>query len=119
MTKNTSQKQQMSPVNIDQNRAVGQDSPAQGSRMGREANKAHGYPGEAEQLAAADHANPSGSASSESETDNAVPAPQEGSREEAVRRAAYAAYERRGGSAGSDVDDWLEAEAEVDRQRTR
>jgi hypothetical protein len=34
-----------SPVNIDQNRAVGQDSPAEGSRMGREANKKSGYPG--------------------------------------------------------------------------
>ena len=36
---------QLSPGNIDQNRAVGQDSPAEGSRMGREAGKKHGYPG--------------------------------------------------------------------------
>ncbi|MDH6594991.1 hypothetical protein M2165_004880 [Variovorax sp. TBS-050B] len=36
---------EQSPVNIDQNRAVGQDSPTEGSRMGREANKRHGYPG--------------------------------------------------------------------------
>ncbi|ADU37265.1 hypothetical protein J2W32_001910 [Variovorax boronicumulans] len=34
-----------SPVNIDQNRAVGQDSPAEGSHMGREADKKTGYPG--------------------------------------------------------------------------
>ncbi|NVM90166.1 hypothetical protein FHT32_003823 [Variovorax sp. SG517] len=32
-------------MNIDQNRAVGQDSPTEGSRMGREANKKRGYPG--------------------------------------------------------------------------
>ena len=31
--------------NMEQSRAVGQDDPAQGSRMGREANKKSGYPG--------------------------------------------------------------------------
>jgi len=36
---------EMSPVNIEQNRAVGQDSPTEGSRLGREANKRQGYPG--------------------------------------------------------------------------
>ena len=36
---------EQSPVNIDQNRAVGQDSPAEGSEIGREANKRRGYPG--------------------------------------------------------------------------
>ncbi|QGW81883.1 hypothetical protein [Variovorax paradoxus] len=36
---------EISPVNIDQNRAVGQDSPEEGSEIGREANKRHGYPG--------------------------------------------------------------------------
>jgi len=36
---------EQSPENIDQNRAVGQDSPAEGSEIGREANKRHGYPG--------------------------------------------------------------------------
>ncbi|MDQ0571112.1 hypothetical protein QFZ42_002946 [Variovorax paradoxus] len=36
---------EQSPVNIDQNRAVGQDSPAEGSQIGREANKRRGYPG--------------------------------------------------------------------------
>ena len=35
----------LSPVNIEQNRAVGQDSPTEGSRIGREANKKKGYPG--------------------------------------------------------------------------
>lgn len=35
----------ISPVNIEQNRAVGQDSPTEGSRIGREANKQEGYPG--------------------------------------------------------------------------
>ena len=34
-----------SPVNIDQNRAVGQDSPTEGSHIGRESDKATGYPG--------------------------------------------------------------------------
>lgn len=37
-------------------------------------------------------------------------------REEAIRRAAYAAYERRGGQAGDETQDWLDAEAEVARQ---
>ena len=32
--------------NIQQNRAVGQDDPVEGSRMGREANKKSGYPGD-------------------------------------------------------------------------
>jgi hypothetical protein len=31
--------------NIEQNRAIGQDDPMDGSRQGREANKATGYPG--------------------------------------------------------------------------
>lgn len=39
------------------------------------------------------------------------------SREEAIRRAAYEAYERRGGQGGDERQDWLDAEAEVDRQR--
>ncbi len=34
-----------SPVNIEQNRAVGQDSPAEGSHIGREADKKKGGPG--------------------------------------------------------------------------
>ncbi|MBJ2158608.1 DUF2934 domain-containing protein [Variovorax sp. IB41] len=38
------------------------------------------------------------------------------SREEAIRRAAYDAYQRRGGEAGHETEDWLEAEAQVDRQ---
>lgn len=36
----------MSGSNIEQNRLVGIDSPAKGSRMGREANKPSGDPGE-------------------------------------------------------------------------
>jgi hypothetical protein len=36
---------EISPVNINQNRAVGQDSPSEGSEIGREANKRRGYPG--------------------------------------------------------------------------
>ena len=31
--------------NIDQNRAIGQDDPAEGSRSGREADKKSGFPG--------------------------------------------------------------------------
>lgn len=34
-----------SPVNTQQDRAVGQDDPVEGSRLGREANKPKGYPG--------------------------------------------------------------------------
>lgn len=37
-------------------------------------------------------------------------------REAAIRRAAYEAYERRGGESGHETQDWLDAEAEVDRQ---
>jgi hypothetical protein len=40
-----------------------------------------------------------------------------GSREEAIRRGAYEAYERRGGQGGNEQQDWLDAEAEVDRHR--
>lgn len=36
----------MSPVNIEQNREVGIDTPLDGSRMGREAGKPSGDPGE-------------------------------------------------------------------------
>ncbi|SEK17114.1 MULTISPECIES: DUF2934 domain-containing protein [unclassified Variovorax] len=36
-----------------------------------------------------------------------------GSREEAIRRAANARYERRGGGAGHEAEGWLEAEAEI------
>jgi hypothetical protein len=34
--------------NIEQNRAIGQDDPMEGSRMGREQHKARGYPGSGE-----------------------------------------------------------------------
>ncbi|MGJ7612461.1 MULTISPECIES: DUF2934 domain-containing protein [unclassified Variovorax] len=103
--KQSASRKQMSPVNIDQNRAVGQDSFAEGSGMGRETNKAHGFPGEAEQKA---HVAEAADAAESAKTP---------SREEAIRHAAYQAYQRRGGAPGSAADDWLEAEAEVDRQR--
>ena len=38
------------------------------------------------------------------------------SREERIRRAAYALYQKRGSSPGSDLDDWLEAERTVGRE---
>lgn len=50
---------------------------------------------------------------------NREPGVGEGSREEAIRRAAYEAYQRRereGGGAGSEEQDWLQAEQEVDRK---
>ena len=50
------------------------------------------------------------------EPSEAAPPPRPDSREEAIRRAAYDAYLRRGGEAGHETEDWLEAEAEVDRQ---
>lgn len=46
--------------------------------------------------------------------DNAA-APEAGSREEAIRRGAYEVHQRRGG-AGNERQDWLDAEAEFDRQ---
>ena len=45
-----------------------------------------------------------------------APPPRSDSRDEAIRRAAYDAYQRRGGQAGHETEDWLEAEAQVDRQ---
>ena len=45
-----------------------------------------------------------------------APASEAGSREEAIRRAAYDAHQRRGGGTGSAHQDWLDAEAEFDRQ---
>jgi hypothetical protein len=107
MKPSVSQKQ-MSPVNIDQNRAVGQDSPAEGSRMGREANKAEGAPGQAEQAGQAEQPSQTAETTQASRAD--------ASREEAIRSAAYEAYQRRAGAPGSETDDWLEAEAEVDRR---
>ena len=44
-------------------------------------------------------------------------APAEGiddDRERRIREAAYAAYERRGGAPGNEIDDWLEGERSVD-----
>lgn len=113
--KQTTTQKQMSPVNIEQNRAVGQDSFAEGSRMGREANKAHGFPGEAEQIEASSGGDARGDAQ-----DERAGSLSESSREDAVRQAAYEAYQRRmasGGGSGSETDDWLEAEAQIKRQR--
>ena len=47
--------------------------------------------------------------------DGASEPPPQDEREEMIRRAAYAAYERRGHLAGGELDDWLEAEQEIDR----
>lgn len=103
--KQSSSRKQMSPVNIDQNRAIGQDSFTEGSGMGREANKAHGFPGEAEQQAHMAEATESAEAAERQQ------------REEAIRHAAYQAYQRRAGAPGSEAGDWLEAEAQVDQRR--
>ncbi|MDN6888353.1 DUF2934 domain-containing protein [Variovorax sp. CAN2819] len=104
---------QMSPVNIDQARAVGEDSPAEGSGMGREANKSHGYPGEEAQAnveQSADVSSPQGQADSvESQAGTQA-------RDEAIRQAAYEAYLRRNGAPGDATSDWLEAEAKVNQQ---
>ena len=40
-------------------------------------------------------------------------------RKEAIRRAAYERYVRRGATPGSDVEDWLEAEREVNEKADR
>ncbi|SFQ36942.1 DUF2934 domain-containing protein [Variovorax sp. 770b2] len=53
------------------------------------------------------------------EPSEGAPAPSSDAREEAIRRAAYDAYQRRGGEAGHETEDWLEAEAQVDRQAGR
>lgn len=95
----------MSPVNIEQNRAIGQDSPTEGSHMGKEAQKTQGAPGQddsSERIGRAE------------QTDATGPG-----REEAIRQAAYEAYLRRGDAPVSATDDWLEAEAQLDRQRSQ
>ncbi|SEK17332.1 MULTISPECIES: DUF2934 domain-containing protein [unclassified Variovorax] len=109
--KQSGSQKQMSPVNIDQARAVGQDSPAEGSRMGREANKSHGYPGEAEQANVGD--SPAEVSSSEGHADSIMSTSD--ARDDAIRRAAYEAFLRRNGGAGDETSDWLEAEAKVNR----
>lgn len=70
--------------------------------MGKEANKAQGAPGQDEQRNHVDRAGPV-----------------DPSREEAIRKATYDAYLRRGDAPGSETDDWLEGEAQVDRQRSK
>jgi Protein of unknown function (DUF2934) len=49
------------------------------------------------------------------EPSEGAPPPRPDAREEAIRRAAYDAYLRRGGESGHETEDWLEAEAQVDR----
>jgi hypothetical protein len=38
-------------------------------------------------------------------------------RETRIREAAYAAYQRRGCVAGAEVEDWLQAESEINHQK--
>lgn len=49
----------------------------------------------------------------ESGSADPVGAPYMGSRDDAVRAAAYARYEARKGESGSALDDWLQAEAQI------
>jgi hypothetical protein len=42
-----------------------------------------------------------------------------GDLEEQIRRRAYELYERRGWEDGHEVEDWLQAEAELTRERTK
>jgi hypothetical protein len=49
-----------------------------------------------------------------SETLSSAPTPD---RETQIREAAYAAHERRGGQGGDPAQDWLDAEAEWERQQ--
>lgn len=48
---------------------------------------------------------------------DASPGPAAESREDFVRRTAYAYYEARGRSHGHELDDWLQAEAEAEFER--
>lgn len=51
------------------------------------------------------------------EVDDSVEVPVEsGSRQEMIATAAYFLAERRGFSGGGDLDDWLTAEADIDRR---
>lgn len=51
-------------------------------------------------------------------TPNREPGAEDGSREEAIRRAAYEAFQRRQreGGTGSEEEDWLQAEQDIDRK---
>lgn len=62
-------------------------------------------------------ATPPAPASSEAISDVAWVADEQ-TREAMIRLAAYTFYERRGYVSGSELEDWLEAEMEVDRQLT-
>ncbi len=62
-------------------------------------------------------ATPPNPASSEAMSDVAWVADEQ-TREAMIRLAAYTFYERRGYVSGSELEDWLEAEMEVDRQLT-
>ncbi len=67
-------------------------------------------------VAPAGGANPPVDSLTESLDDAAAAAPKETGetdREQAIREAAYAAYERRGKTEGNAEQDWLDAEAEV------
>lgn len=101
--------------NAKQSREIGQDDPLEGSRMGREANKATGYPGEEELADGGSGATPT-EAQIRAEDLEASDAQR---REEAIRQAAYERYLHRGGATGDETSDWLEAERSVDQRRAR
>lgn len=47
-----------------------------------------------------------------------VPHQVESAGEEEIRQRAYALYEQRGGESGHDLEDWLQAEAELGLERS-
>lgn len=67
-------------------------------------------PTEAEAEAEVRTADPAGAPPSEAQT------PKPSDREDRIREAAYAAYERRGKETGREEDDWLEAERALDAE---
>ena len=69
----------------------------------------HADPTESETAVAATSDQAETSASSQPRSDT--------NRDERIRSAAYAAAERRGFSPGHEVEDWLEAEREIDATR--
>ena len=60
---------------------------------------------------------PSSDAPGQRQQQQATPGEDPASREERIRSAAYDAYVRRGGEPGDEVQDWLDAESQVDGRK--
>ena len=74
-------------------------------------------PAQPAQPASPDAPRSSASNSSASNSSEAAKTAQPPSREQRIREAAYRRFQQRGGQSADEVEDWLQAEAEVDGKR--